>query len=182
MRWGNAERLYRIAPISSIYEMRKYSCNQGSHAILQSGIASAVWPAANRAIYLPVMLEEPMRLVTTLVFNGTAAVTGSWDVGIYTVDGTRLGSTGATAQAGLNAPQTIPLTAPVFVDRGVYYIALMGTSASMSVYRFAGGVAGDYLAWGAYQEATAGSLPATATFASNTTAFVPMFSLHALTP
>jgi hypothetical protein len=182
MRWGSGERLARIAPIESLYEMRKYSCNQGSHTILQTGIASAVWPAANRAIYLPVMLEEPIRLVTTQVQNGTAAVAGSWDIGIYTVDGTRLGSTGVIAQSGVNAPQTINFAAPVFVDRGVSYIALMATSASTSVYRFAGGAAGDYLVWGAYQEATGGTLPATATFASNTTAFMPMFSLHVLTP
>jgi hypothetical protein len=182
MRWGT--QLYspnsnRLMPISAWYEMRRFSLSQGTNMIEQSGIASAGWPAANRAIYMPFMLEEPMYVIEAMVHNGSGPSTGSYDVGIYSVEGVRLVSSGLVAQSGAD-PQTIALT-DTWLDRGVFYMALMATSTSTTVFRFSGGDAQDWLLWGAFQEATGGTLPAVATFASNTTAYCPGLYLFSRT-
>lgn len=176
MRWPILEPSHNRRDVFSITAMRSY-LSQGTQVPNWTSIGSASWPAANRAIYLPFALDGPMPATGFRIANGTAAVAGSWDVGIYSADGRRLASTGTVAQTGVDAVQTITLGSPILLGRGNFWLAIMETSASASIYRVNAGAANDWLMWGALQEATGGSLPATATFASNTTAFLPYVSI-----
>jgi hypothetical protein len=147
-------------------------------ASFQTSLGSAGWPAANQALYIPFELEGPWQAAGGLIALGHTAGGGNWDLGVYTADGTRLASTGSVALAGaIDTEQTVTLTQSVRLSRGVYYMALVASSTGMTIYRYAGGGANDWLVWGALQQASALPLPATATFARNTTQFLPFFSL-----
>jgi hypothetical protein len=178
MRWptsGYSTNANRLMPISLGYEMRKF-LNHGTNQVNQGAYVAVGWPVANRAFYFPFMLEEPM-YVTEGSLHNTGSVAGSLDLGVYSVDGVRLVSSGLVTQAGVGLVQRIPLT-DTLLDRGVFYAALMATSTSTTTFRFNGGLASDWLVWGALQEDTAGSLPAVATFTTNQTPYLPYFSLH----
>jgi hypothetical protein len=153
--------------------LAKYFAQGSSTALLNNGVISAVWPSAGRAIYMPFELERPMIVTQAWLYNGTAAVTGNWDVGLYTADGTKLVSMGTTAQTGINAVQSFDWT-DTLLGRGAFYFAVACDSGSTTVYRSAAGAANDWLLWGGLQQASAHPLPATATFASNQTAFFPV--------
>ena len=183
MRWGAGIRpSFRVLPVTSLYELAGYSLGQGLITIHQDTVSSAVWPAANLAFYVPFPLEQPMRVITTSVQNGTA-VAGTLEVGVYAEDARLLATTGAVTQAGVSQPQTIPLGAPILLGRGLFYMALLASSGAATVLKWSGGgFSTDWIGIGVAQEATGGTLPATATFASLTVAYIPYFSLHALTP
>ena len=144
-----------------------------------SPIASAVWPAANRTLYFPFELEQPM-LVEQFQWHNGSTVNGNVDMGIYTESGVRLVSTGSTVQAGVSAAQLVDVS-DTLLDRGVFYCALAHSSATSTVLRAAVGSASDYLLWGALQQDIF-PLPATAIFTSMQTPFLPMAVVVARTP
>ena len=137
--------------------------------------ASAAWPAANRAIYLAFELDVPMLVTQMYSLNGATA-NGTLDVGIYAADGTRLVSNGSVTQTGPNAIQAFNI-ADTYLDRGAFWMALALSSGTGTIFRLNHGVAGDWLIWGGLQQDTALPLPATATFAVNTTQYLPLFGL-----
>src|SRR5688500_5012668 len=61
--------------------------------------ASAAWPSANLALYVPILIPERITVDRFFSHNG-AAVGDNLDLGLYTEDGTRVVSTGSTAQSG----------------------------------------------------------------------------------
>ena len=83
---------------------------------------SAVWPSANRAIFIPFRLWHPITARLLFVHNG-AAVNGNLDVGLYDPDGNRLVSSGSTAQAGINVIQTLNI-ADTQLGPGWFYMAM----------------------------------------------------------
>lgn len=137
--------------------------------------ASAVWPAANRAIFVPIAIAAPYPVRKLWWANGTA-VAGNVDCGIYSADGTRLISAGATAQAGTSAIQSVTLGTPFLLLPGLYYLALAFSSASGTAIRVASGTLAPQMA-GCAQMATAEPLPATATFASIASSYIPIFGI-----
>lgn len=70
-------------------------CNLAEFAVLN--FAAAAWPAANRAILLPFVIDRPQTAKQMFWENGGAA--GTTDVGIYDENLKRLVSLGATANA-----------------------------------------------------------------------------------
>lgn len=174
MRWPAPHSDYRIQAIGFPAASAKYF-QHGTGFNITGGtqVASTNWPVANRAIYLAFELDRPMIATQMYVYNGSAAVTGNWDLGLYSADGTRLVSTGSTAQTGGNAPQVFNIT-DTYLDRGAFYLGIVASSVSLSVYRFAGGAGFDWLIWGGLHETSALPLPATATFAANITQFIPV--------
>lgn len=174
MRWPHPHSDYRIQAIGFPAAAAKYF-QHGTGFNITGGtqIASAGWPANNRALYLAFELDRPMIATQMYVYNGSSATAGNWDIGIYAADGTRLVSSGSTAQTGSNAPQTFNIT-DTLLDRGAFWLGIAASSTSTTVYRFNGGAANDWLIWGGMQEASALPLPATATFAVNTTQFIPI--------
>lgn len=172
MRWlGPTAQLQGIS--SYLASTRYFS--QGNATMFIDAHASAVWPAANRAIYIPFELDRAM-LVTQMYCQNGATTAGNVDVGIYAGDGTRRVSSGSTAQSGTNAVQTFDIT-DTWLGPGVYYMALASDSGSATFFRLAHGAPNDWLVWGGLQQAAAFPLPATATFAVNTTIYLPAFGL-----
>src|SRR2546428_13019380 len=65
---------------------------------------SAVWPAANLILYIPLYVAAP-GLAQGLFWQNGAAVAGNVELAIYDEDGNKLATTGLVAAAGTNAPQ-----------------------------------------------------------------------------
>lgn len=144
----------------------------GSGSIALSSFASATL-AANRALFIPFVLGKPFVVTQGFWVNGSA-VAGTVDCGVYSNSGVRLGSTGATAQAGVSAIQgaTLALT----LGPGSYYMAIVLSSGSATLFR--GAASADFLqSLGMAQQASASPLPATFTLANVSSAFLPMFGL-----
>ena len=101
------------------------------------------------------------------------------DLGIYTADGSRIYSTGSTAQSGASAAQFVSPTKVILLSPGRYYLALAcdsvtanrGGQAATTTTAVAGRLAG------ILQQASALPLPATATFAAMSSAFTPYFGI-----
>ena len=133
--------------------------------------ASAVWPAANDALFIPFSLSEPV-LVKRLGWTNGATVAGNVDCGIYDTAGVRLLSTGTTAQSGTSAIQSVDVT-DTQLGPGLFYMALASDSATATFNRY---IASDVMFvkfTGMAKQATAFVLPATATLATVTANYIP---------
>jgi hypothetical protein len=139
-----------------------------------TSVGTAAWPAANRAIYVPFVVEAPVTVVQVAWENG-ATLNGNVDVGIYDLAGTRLVSLGSTAQAGASVAQAGDITDRP-LNPGVYYMAMASSSATATFARVSPTIVG-VRAGGVLQQDTAFALPTTATFAVATASFLPMFAL-----
>lgn len=148
-----------------------------SLSVLQAGSGaptSAAWSAANRALFIPFRLSRPITAVKMFVFNGTT-VSGNLDVGIYNKDGVRLVSSGSVAQAGTSQVQVIDI-ADTFLDIGLFYMAMaMDNSTGHNFRRSVNNIL--MRLTGCLQMASAFPLPATATFASISSSYVPTMGL-----
>lgn len=141
-------------------------------ALAATAPASVAHGTANLARAYPFVLSEPAMLLRAWWFNG-ATVNGNTDVGVYTLDGTRLFSTGATAQATTNAIQEVDIT-DYQLGRGTYYAALSSSSSTATYFSF--NVNLHFAkAMGWWQMASAHVLPATATPAAFSSAIEPLF-------
>ena len=135
---------------------------------------SAIWPTANLALFIPLYLPES--ITTTKLFWGNGdVVSGNVDMGIYQTSGTRLASTGSTAQAGTSGPQSVALATTL--PTGTYYLALAMNNITGRMTRSTGVNVGLARAAGMMEQASAFPLPAAATFATLTTNYVPSLGL-----
>jgi hypothetical protein len=175
MRWPTAT--VRKQKLSSYVAAGKYF-RIGSGVPYLTSQASAVWPSANRAIYIAFELDRPMWVTQMYALNGATAA-GNMDIGLYAADGTRLVSNGSVAQTGTTVLQAFNIT-DTYLDSGAYWMALALSSASGTMFRLTHGAANDWLIWGGLQQDTAFPLPTTATFAVNTTPYLPLFGLTGL--
>jgi hypothetical protein len=152
----------------------------GQARMSQSGAtpASAAWPVANTAYFFPFTVADTVTFTRAHWYNGATAA-GNVDCGIYSETGTRLASTGAIAQGTINVVQTTAFTASVSLTPGRYYMALSFSLATGTI--FGGGASLLHKIGGAYTQASAHPLPATATFATWTsTSLIPMFAVSTL--
>jgi len=115
-----------------------------------------------------------------LPLNRTGTASGNVDCGIYTADGTRLVSAGSTAQSGTQTLQVVALGTPLLLEPNTYYIAraqssTVGTADGLPMLLYGPPMAG------AAQMASAFPLPATFTFASEsswtTSLGLPLFGI-----
>lgn len=83
---------------------------------------AAAWNAANDIFYIPIRLAEPFTVRAVGLHNGTA-VSGNIDVGIYSENGTKMWSSGSTAQSGTSAVQLFTPTA-FTLPAGRYFMAV----------------------------------------------------------
>lgn len=132
--------------------------------------ASAAWPTANQAMYVPFTIDETVTVKKMFWKNG-ATVSGNVDIGIYNEAGTRKVNMGSTAQATINATQIVDI-ADTSLAAGRYYMALVADNTTAT---FASVTATQRL--GYLTQTTAFALPATATFATPATAVIPYFGL-----
>ncbi len=142
-----------------------------------NGAASAVYPTANLAIFIPFAITNPITIVNLFAYNGTVA-SGNIDIGIYDVAGTKIVSTGSTAQAGTSALQVIAPTSTQ-LGAGVYYmaIAMDNTTGTLLRSNIAGQTVSLLKTVGMAQMATAFPLPAAATFETVSNAYIPLIGL-----
>lgn len=144
-----------------------------------SGSASAVWPAANLALFYPFSVSAPITAVKLYSINGNVA-SGNIDLGIYDGAGTRLMSSGTTAQAGTTGAQIIDTTDYVLAPNVQYYMAMAMDNGTGTTRCWTTAGTGKFAMMGMAQMATAFPLPTNATYALVGQAYVPMFGFSQL--
>ena len=127
---------------------------------------TALWPVANKAYYMPFVLNSSVTITKLWIANGTAA-TGNVDVGIYNEAGTKQISAESTAQSGASTLQLFDV-ADTVLAAGYYYFAFAHNTISQAVIH---GWADTSVVWaaravGMYEQTSALPLPSTATFAA----------------
>lgn len=149
----------------------------GSQLIMQPSHNEeyTVWPAANLALYCPVVIEETC-LIRKAWFIIGFVINGNLDLGLYSEEGTRLLSSGSTAMpAGSGVMKFFDVTDQT-IPAGRYYMAMASDSntAQFGVCGIANiPILGPMMGWA--RETSAFPLPATATFATMTDNYFPMF-------
>lgn len=145
----------------------------GTNDLLETA-ASAVYPAANRALYYPIIIDQPVTVTQMWCHNG-ATVKGKVDLGIYDAAFNRIVNKGLTAQAGENTIQLLDI-ADTLLMPGLYYFAITSTSAEATFFRGTA-AAVRQRAGGVSQKTLAGEeeLPATVSTTAPASAFVPLF-------
>lgn len=138
-------------------------------------LLSGAFPSANRAIYVPFTLAAPYLVQKFWWCNGSA-VAGNVDCGVLTGDGTLLASAGSTAQAGTSTLQSVAIGTPLLLLPGSYYMALAASSATATFLAPTPTVRQQQM-MGIAQQATALPIPATATFATPASAYLPLFGI-----
>ena len=133
--------------------------------IAAAGLAapvSAVVNAADRAIYIPMLVTEDITVTKLWCYNG-ATVSGNVNMALYTSAFAQVANSeiGSTAQAGTNAIQEFDIT-NVALAAGLYYVALVINNGTGTFFRYLS-TAAHNKAWGMLQEAAVFDLPATAT-------------------
>lgn len=140
-----------------------------------SSASSVTYISANRAIYIPFTLSEPVVVTQLFAYNG-ATVSGNIDLGIYDRAGTRLVSSGLTAQSGTSALQLFNI-ADTELGAGRFFLAVTMDNTTGTLYRIAI-IQQSAMACGMCQQALAASpnnfLPATATFAALSSTYLPI--------
>lgn len=165
-----------VKPIS----ISSISVRYGPGGNLSSGIAfsSFTW-TANLAIYVPISIPWDYPVNRVWWANGSTNTSTNVDMGIYTVGGQRIYSTGSTAMGTVSVIQYVTPTVPFVLPAGQYYIGwtcsnttsrATALSTSANVLRMAGCVS----------QSSALPLPATATFATNTATGLPIFGITRL--
>ncbi len=140
--------------------------------------ASAVWPTANSALFVPFCVRQP-RLVQRLWWYNGATASGNVDCGIYSADGTLLVSAGSTAQGTINVLQSVDIT-DTLIGPGQFYMALVMDNITGTMFRATSNSGARIIRLlGTAMMATAFPLPAVATLASDTLAFMPVFGNNA---
>ena len=135
--------------------------------------AAAAWPVANKAFYVPVLVDRIVTVKKMAVING-ATLNGNVDVGIYDEAKTKIVSIGTgVAQAGTSAVQTFDITDTTLLP-GLYYLAMATNSSTATYFRANGAGAEQLRACGMQEQTTAYALPATATFGAMVTSFAPL--------
>lgn len=136
-------------------------------------IASANWPTANKAIYVPIIFPSPCQInsISFVAVNGT----GNYDLGFY--DGyskTKIASSGSTAMTAAGAKK-LTISPDYRVDSGkLYYAALALSSASGTVERNNAGVPA-LISLGLAEQTSALPLPSPMVPVTLTSAFMPLF-------
>lgn len=139
--------------------------------------SSGVYPASNRAFFVPFTLKTSVVVTKLLNANGSGA-SGNLDIGIYGTDGVRIVSAGSTAMALTNVVQSVDVTDTVLAA-GKYYLAFVQDGTTGTNYRWISSVINNQM-MGIFSMDTAFPLPASATFATSASAYVPFIGFSTL--
>jgi hypothetical protein len=140
-----------------------------------TALSDVIYPAANRAVYIPFVLYRPATAYKMFLFNG-AVVSGNIDLGIYDKAGVRLASIGSTVQAGTSNLQEVAFASPVQLGPGYYFMAMSMDNITGQVLRRALGN-NEGQAAGQYQQGSAFPLPATATLNALSSSYIPLIGV-----
>lgn len=143
----------------------------------QAGGASGTWPTANLAYYVPFDLTMTRIVQKMFVANG-ATSSGNFDLGIYTDSGTRLVSTGATAQGTISVLQEVSTNVSGYgLPPGRYRMAMAVDNTTATFHRSPSSGTQFSGPAGLAQQTTAYVLPSTATFAAPAASYLPLFGI-----
>ena len=135
--------------------------------------ASTAWPSANRAIFIPFRLPRIATVYKITIGSGATAA-GNFDVGVYDAVGNRIVSGGATGKG--NSTETTVDVTDTTLGPGFYYMA-MSADGTNNYIALAPNV--NFLkSLGVLQASSAYVLPATVTFETLASAFIPMIQMH----
>lgn len=167
-------RLGSVVPQFVIDVIGVFGCTLNNAASITSG----VFPTANKVIYMPIRVPSSMLIQQLYCING-ATVSGNVEVGLYTMDGTKIVSSGSVAQAATNVKQLFNIT-DTLIGRGAYYMAVTLDNTTGTFFRAVPANAAMAGLLGLLTETTGGfGLPATATFNAAADAYLPMAGLLA---
>jgi hypothetical protein len=147
-----------------INTLSRYAGGPNNRGLGGGATGSVAWGTANLVLYLPFTLPWTYTVRRIFWVNG-AAVAGNVVAGIYSMAGTQLYATAATAQAGTNVSQYVTLPSPLVLSSGPGFIAIGCSSVTAQLQMMNISVDRGRLS-GLYQQAAAIPLPATATFAA----------------
>lgn len=135
---------------------------QIARVLAVQGLNSNIWPTANRAFFMPIVVKTPCVAQRLSIING-AAVSGNFDIGIYNSSYLKIASTGSTAQATINVIQSVDI-ADVALTMGRYWLALVFDNTTAQVNGIALTGSNPVLRlFGGFQQDTAFPLPSTPT-------------------
>lgn len=142
-------------------------------ATSQAFNTSAVWPAANRALFVPVWINRQATVYKMSFVVATQS--GNYDIGLYDEFGHRLvRATAAVPVAGI----AIADVADTVIGPGVYFLALNIDNVVASVRRLAIGALVTQLSGCMQQAVGALTLPDPFTLAAMASAYVPVITAH----
>lgn len=155
-------------PVISLADYRSGSTGGVLAAFLQG---SGVWPAANRAIYMPFEVQDVC--VAQQIGFAVAVQSGNLDVGIYDVAGNRIVSKGSTA-VGAAGIQAVDIT-DTTLGPGAYFLAMSVDNITASFSRVSSATTLVLESIGVQQQALGSvTLVDPATFANPASAYVPV--------
>lgn len=137
--------------------------------------ASAAWPSANLAIYVPFVLRRQITVTQLFWYNGATA-SGNVDIGIYSADGARIVSSGSTGQGTINVLQAVDIT-DTPIGPGLFRMALAVDNGTATMFSVATSLIALLSSCGVTQQATAFALPASSAIATATFDYLPVFGL-----
>ncbi len=144
--------------------------------------ASAVWPTALLAIFVPLYVQAPITAQQIWWDNG-ATITGSTSIecAVYNEAGTtKLITSGVVTHAGVSIPQAVTITGGYYLPRGRYWIGLVCANGTSTFLRFTNAAAVtnlQKLVGTSEQAMGAAALPATITFGTAAQAYIPVMGL-----
>jgi len=136
--------------------------------------ASAAYPLANLALYVPFSVSEAVTAYEGWVVTGGTAG-GNFDIGIYSAAGARLTSSGSTVRGTATITNTTAMANLVLVPNTRYYLAFAADSTN--TYFASANAAGLHEAMGVLESTTSFVLPTSPTLTRTTRAYVPYFGL-----
>jgi len=166
---------YPLPPLPTIHQMSVESLLNMSPVGL-STLISGTLNLTNRAQFSPFRLQAPITVKRLFCANGTA-VNGNIDLGIYAYDGTRIISTGSTAQAGTSVVQSITI-ADTLIGPGDFWFAFVMDNATGTVVRLNMSSTPGAKRAGIMEKTSAFPLPATVTMAANTASLTALMGLR----
>lgn len=133
--------------------------------------------SANVAIYVPFLLDWPYDVRRMFWANGNSTG-GNSDVGLYTLGGARLYSSGSVANSGSGAAQYVTPAADLLLQPGMPYFMAFAHDSSTGSQLSGGSGTTMTTSWGRacglYQQSSAFPLPLTATFAAYAAVGIPL--------
>lgn len=150
----------------------------GDTGTLGVGFAgNQTYPAASRVLATPLVLGEPFLVRKVWTLNGSTAGTDSWDIGVYSEDGTTLlVHSGSTLSAGTLQLQEVDVTDTLLVP-GRYWMAFIQGGTTAQIVGFTPVVALLRAAGAAQQAGSGSTLGSTFTPAAIASAVFPYFGI-----
>lgn len=155
--------LHTYGEYGPMWEMRNYL-----NATFSPG--SLTW-VSNLALYMPIHIPFTFTVKRAFWINGSTTG-GNAQFGIYTPSGSQIYATPATVTTGGSSPQFVTPATPFQLSPGRYLFAMMFTGSTTAAYGSVNATADSLRLAGVTQEATGGTLPSTATFATASNALI----------